>query len=361
MPIYKIAKESLEPLPKVKLSELGLSERELQTLIRDKIGILDKELLVIGEEFSDWEESKRRIDLLAIDKNANLVVIELKRDESSHMELQALRYAAMVSTMTFEKAVETYKKHLENLDPSTDVQQSMTDAQQSMLEFLEWDEPNEDSFAEDVKIILASASFSKELTTAVLWLNDRDLSIRCFRLQPYSNGDQNFLDVQQVIPLSEAKEYQDRVSEKARQGRHAKAGEDSRDRTRYDLRILSGTHRNLPKRNAIFYVIRYLVEAGNSPKEIADHLTTQRRTYNRLFRDAEGQLDKQDFIESMKDQSRRFDKRRWFMSDPDLLHHNGRTYVFSNQWGDPEWTESMQTLKSQYPDMKISWEPSKSN
>lgn len=353
MPICKMAKESLEPLPKVKLSELGLSERELQTLIRDKIEILGEKLLVIGEEFSDWEESTRRIDLLAIDENANLVVIELKRDKSSHMELQALRYAAMVSTMTFEKAVETYKKHLEELDPSTD-------AQQSMLKFLDWEEPNEDSFAEDVKIILASASFSKELTTAVLWLNDRDLSIRCFRLQPYSDGDQNFLDVQEIIPLPEAKEYQDRVRERARQERHAKAGEDSRDFTRYDLCILSETHKNLPKRNAIFYVVRYLVKAGNSPKEIADHLAIQ-RTYKRLFRDAEGQLDKQDFIESMKDQSRRFNKRRWFMSDSDLLHHNGRTYVFSNQWGDPEWTESMQTLKTKYPDMKISWEPSKSN
>ena len=37
--------------------------------------------LVIADEFSDWEDSRRRIDLLAIDRNANLVVIELKRDE----------------------------------------------------------------------------------------------------------------------------------------------------------------------------------------------------------------------------------------------------------------------------------------
>ena len=60
--------------------------------------------MVISEEFSDWEDSRQRIDLLAIDKQANLVVIELKRDENGGAYgLQALRYAAMISTMSFAK------------------------------------------------------------------------------------------------------------------------------------------------------------------------------------------------------------------------------------------------------------------
>jgi RecB family endonuclease NucS len=38
-------------------------------------------------------EGARRIDLLGIDKQANMVVIELIRDDAgSHMELQALRH-----------------------------------------------------------------------------------------------------------------------------------------------------------------------------------------------------------------------------------------------------------------------------
>ena len=37
--------------------------------------------MVIGEEFGDWEDSKRRIDLLCLDKQANLVVVEIKRTE----------------------------------------------------------------------------------------------------------------------------------------------------------------------------------------------------------------------------------------------------------------------------------------
>jgi RecB family endonuclease NucS len=50
-----------------------------------------------------------RVDLLAIDANANLVVIEIKRTtDGCHMELQAIRYAAMVSAMTFERAVQIH-------------------------------------------------------------------------------------------------------------------------------------------------------------------------------------------------------------------------------------------------------------
>jgi RecB family endonuclease NucS len=56
--------------------------------------IVSPDTIVIAEEFGEWEDSRRRIDLLGLDKNANLVVIELKRtDDGGHMELQALRYS----------------------------------------------------------------------------------------------------------------------------------------------------------------------------------------------------------------------------------------------------------------------------
>ena len=77
--------------------------------------------MVLAEEFSDWADSTRRIDLLCLDDDANLVVVELKRTEDGgHMELQALRYAAMVSAMTFDQAVETLARHRNRANPDTD-------------------------------------------------------------------------------------------------------------------------------------------------------------------------------------------------------------------------------------------------
>jgi len=70
--------------------------------------------MVVAEEFGEWTDGQRRIDLLGIDKEANLVVIELKRTiDGGHMDLQALRYAAMVSTMTFARLVEIYTEYAE--------------------------------------------------------------------------------------------------------------------------------------------------------------------------------------------------------------------------------------------------------
>ena len=114
MPIYRLSEDAFDSLPETSFSQHGIKERgDLQRLLRANIAVVAPDVLVIAEEFSEWEDSKRRIDLLAVDRDANLVVIELKRDDSGHMELQAIRYAAMVSTMTFTRAVEVYQSLLD--------------------------------------------------------------------------------------------------------------------------------------------------------------------------------------------------------------------------------------------------------
>jgi hypothetical protein len=218
MALYEVTSENLSEIAKTSFDQTGLRERaDLQRLLRKQIDIILPHTLVISEEFSDWEESKRRIDLLGLDKDANLVVIELKRTEDGgHMELQAIRYAAMVSKMTFEHAVEIYSEYLAK-------DGSNTDARTSILEFLDWEEPNEDSFAQDVRIVLVSADFSKEITTAVLWLNEHDLDIRCIRLTPYQDNGRVLIDVQPIIPLPEAVEYQVQRRKKEQRERQERA------------------------------------------------------------------------------------------------------------------------------------------
>jgi hypothetical protein len=168
MAIFQVTKTELKPLGQTSFGAENIMERnDLQRLLRDQIAVLDDGFMVIAEEFGDWVDSSRRIDLLCIDSNANLVVVELKRTEDGgHMDLQALRYAAMISTMTFEQLVDVHARFKNKAQPETST------ARAAILEFLGWEEEDQAPFAQDTRIVLAAADFSKELTTAVMWLND---------------------------------------------------------------------------------------------------------------------------------------------------------------------------------------------
>src|SRR5690349_16324352 len=183
MPIYEIQSESLAPLQEVTFASKKILEGDIQRIFRRYIDAIAPDTFVLAEEFSDWADSWRSIDLLCLDKAANLVVVELKRtQDGGHMELQAIRYAAMISKMTFADAVAAHAKFL--------VKHGMqgTDAEGAILGFLGVDEIKESEFAQDVRIILVSADFSKEITTSVLWLNERELDIRCVRLRAYEHN-----------------------------------------------------------------------------------------------------------------------------------------------------------------------------
>jgi hypothetical protein len=222
MAIFEITTDRLVALHPTGFSDHGLRERgDLQRLLRDQVDVIAPDVLVISEEFGGWEDSKRRIDLLGIDREANLVVIELKRTEDGgHMELQAIRYAAMVSKMTFDKVAETLAAHLAT-------QGRDGNPREIILDFLGWESPDEERFVQDVRIVLASAEFSRELTSAVLWLNEHGLDIRCVRLRPHTDGTRVFLDVQQILPLPEASEYFVNLREKKAEERQARQRESS--------------------------------------------------------------------------------------------------------------------------------------
>jgi hypothetical protein len=226
MPLYEMTADAFRPINEASFRDLKVRERDdLQRLLRTQIDVLDDSLYVLTEEFGDWDDSRCRIDLLAIDRQANLVVVELKRtNDGGHMELQAIRYASMVSAMTFERAERIHAEFL------TRIGEAAEEARSRILTFLGWDEPDEESFAPDVRIVLVSEDFGKELTTAVLWLRERDIDIRCVRLRPYQDGEKRMIDVQQIIPLPEADEYQVQLREKEQVGRKKRA-------ERYDERL----------------------------------------------------------------------------------------------------------------------------
>jgi hypothetical protein len=209
MPLYRWNPDNLEPVPPTTFEAERLQEADLQRLLRDQPGVLEEGLFIIAEEFGNWQDSYRSIDLLGLDRTGRLVIIELKRTQSGdHSELQAIRYAAMVSIMTLEDVIEAHGGFL--------VRRGINeDARIRILNQLGVaDEADAEIRTKDPRIILASAGFSKELTTSVLWLNDNGLDITCIRLRLYRNGDEIMMDTDQVMPLPESSDYLVKVRER---------------------------------------------------------------------------------------------------------------------------------------------------
>ena len=208
MALYRVneADGSLSEILETSLSGEGMRERgDLQRWLRDFPGALEPDMFVLSEEYSDWDDSSRSIDLLALDQDGRLVVIKLKRNEGAFMDLQAIRYAAMVSHMTFAQAVAAHERYLRRRGLEGD-------ARERILEHLGVEGGGEAEIESSrPRILLAARDFPQELTTSVLWLNDAGVDVSCVRLLPYRVGDDLVLDVTQVIPLPEAQDYTVRI------------------------------------------------------------------------------------------------------------------------------------------------------
>jgi RecB family endonuclease NucS len=89
MPLFTIIQDKLEAVPETSYAQEAILERKhLQNLLKQHIAPLGPDMMVVCDEFSDWEDSSRRIDILCISKEAQLVVVELKRTEDGE-ELRA--------------------------------------------------------------------------------------------------------------------------------------------------------------------------------------------------------------------------------------------------------------------------------
>ena len=348
MPIYRISNDKINQIERTTFEQQGIKERQdLQSMLKLQIDVIAPDTLVVAEEFGDWEGSRRRIDLLAIDKDANLVVIELKRSQDGgHMELQALRYASMISTLTFDKLVDVYTHYLND-------QSIQLDARDNLLDFLDWTEPNDDQFAQVVKIILASADFSKELTTSVMWLNDFGLDIQCVRIRPYIDNEDILLDVQTLIPIPEAADYQIKVHEKKQRERESRKNQ--KDYTKFDISIANETFHSENKRWTMFHIISVILREKHSPEQIIEAVPQKG---NRLFKVFEGNLSSDEVLRKMESDfnGEKSYRRRHFIKDDELFYFNDKTYALSNQWG-ADTRNTIDSLANNFPDLNIKVNP----
>jgi len=200
--INKKTKEA-QKIKDVTFKECDLKERQdIQEWIKENPSLLGEELLIIQKEFSQFKETNERLDLLALDKNGNLVIIENKLDDSGKdVVWQAMKYASYCSILTKENVREIFQDYLEK-------ERIDKNAEQTICDFLAKTDFSEVEINDDMsqRIILVAREFRREVTSTVIWARKFNIDIKCIKLTPYLVGEQLIVDTDQIIPLKDIEE-----------------------------------------------------------------------------------------------------------------------------------------------------------
>lgn len=76
--------------------------------------LVGEALLVLGHQLAEFEEDKDRLDILALDRSGEIVLVELKVSEDFRVtDLQALAYAGAYAKRSRTELARTLQRHLQ--------------------------------------------------------------------------------------------------------------------------------------------------------------------------------------------------------------------------------------------------------
>lgn len=210
--MYLINKEEnkISRLEQKTFSELKFKEREhLQEWIAKNPSTLGEELLIIQKEFSGFSETRERLDLLAIDKQGNLVIIENKLDDSGRdVTWQSIKYASYCSSLTKHEILRIYQEFI-------GIEGNAEERISDFFDGKDFDEIILNQGLNSQRLILIAANFRKEVTSSVLWLMNFKMRIQCFKVTPFALNSQLFLNVEQILPTKDTEDFSIGIASKA--------------------------------------------------------------------------------------------------------------------------------------------------
>lgn len=223
---------SIEKIEKKSFGELGFKERNnLQEWIANYPECLGEELLIIQKEFDGFNDTSERLDLLALDKQKNLVIIENKLDDSGRdVTWQVLKYASYCSSLTKSQIKEIYQSYLTKMGKGEL-------AENNLSEFFENQDYGELQLNQgsSQRVIMVAGNFRKEVTSTVLWLMNYKLRIQCFKVTPFVHNENVLLDIEQIIPMKDIEEYVISMADKVQEDITNQESEKIRFGLRYEF------------------------------------------------------------------------------------------------------------------------------
>jgi hypothetical protein len=143
---------------------------------------------------------------------------------------QALKYTAYVSGLTKTQIVDIYQQYLDRYEGGGN-------AAVRICEFMEVEELEETVLnpGNDQRMIFIAANFRREVTATVLWLLSRGIRAQCFKVTPFSFGEELMVDIQQIIPTPEAADFMIGMSSKENEEKAVQDTQKKRHKLRLDF------------------------------------------------------------------------------------------------------------------------------
>lgn len=229
MYIIDKSKNRIEKIESTTFKQLGFKEREhLQEWIANNSSCLNEDLLIIQKEFDGFNDTYERLDLLALDKQGNLVIIENKLDDTGRdVTWQVLKYASYCATLNASQIITIFSQYLSKIG-------SNENAEEVLESFLETEDFRERlNIGNSQRLMMIAGEFRKEVTSSVMWLLNYGLRLQCFKATPFKLQEQLFLNMEQIIPIKEAEDFVISMAKKSRE----EVGAQEQNKERHSIRL----------------------------------------------------------------------------------------------------------------------------
>ncbi len=187
MPLELSAWRIDSKLKKMEFTPLDLESR-LQEILADDISIADPNLMVIGREVVTGFD--KRIDILAINPDGQLVILELKRDKTPRdITAQVLDYGSWIRTLRDEDIARIFTEYQKKYHPKKkDV--SIDDAFCEQFGVKEMPDELNDSH----QLVIVASYLDSSTERIVNYLSeDYDVNINAIFFRVFKDGDREYL------------------------------------------------------------------------------------------------------------------------------------------------------------------------
>jgi hypothetical protein len=216
-----------------------VSESELERIVLEAPQILGEELLPLGHQLADFSEDLQRLDVLALDRSGEIVLVELKvNDQFGFTDLQALGYAGGYADLPTSHYAKTLRRSIasEKGEPFRQASglaadASLDEVQGAIAEFISHESFEAWSPSRQVRIKLVGPGFPKRILKTVKWLGDvYAMPIEAIRVQLFVADGVRDLSFDRLLPLPGEGAFDLTVREREAQRREQNEGRRKRVR-----------------------------------------------------------------------------------------------------------------------------------